>query len=260
MVGLLTNNDQKKLHCHLHLHYKLHIFYLQVLYYKNGLTNGPHELKIIAKGAKNAVAGGNNIYVDAVQYSAATGSTGFGEGGGPTKTQRMIFGYPKRQPFIDSTGNRWLPGAEYVARTGKDTDAISKTWWGDPAKGPVTNTNDPELYSYGIHAPEFWINVTVGPGEYYVRLKFAATRDFGCDNNAMTILINGRKIVSNMDIIQTAGGKNKAVDLVFNNISPSNGTIEIRFVGNIGKAFVQAIEVGQGNDGTGAVPVTLAAK
>ena len=55
----------------------------QVLYYKNGLANGEHRLKIVVRGARNPLSQGQNVYVDTVQWSTATGTGGFGEGGGP---------------------------------------------------------------------------------------------------------------------------------------------------------------------------------
>ena len=59
-----------------------------VLYYKNGLSVGRHEIKVVARGTKNLLSGGAQVYVDAVQWSAAEGRSGFGEGEGPSETQR----------------------------------------------------------------------------------------------------------------------------------------------------------------------------
>ena len=79
----------------------------------------------------------------------------------------------------------------------------------------------------------------------------------------MSIAINGQPVVSQMDVAATAGGPQRAVDLVFNDIQPRNGVIDIRFTGGDadmslpGEAFVQAIEVGQGRSDEGAVPVTV---
>jgi len=221
----------------------------QVLYYKNGLSNGSHELKIVVRGEKNPHSSGNNIYIDAVQWSDAAGSAGFGSGGGPTGTQRMIFGYTRRKPYVDSSSNKWLPGTEFVARTGRNTDSVAKTWWTKPVKKSITNTSDPELYRYGVRAPEFWVNVTVGPGKYHVRLKFLERRRISENpmKRVTTIHINGKRMVADMDIAATAGGFNKPVDLVFNDIEPQNGVIEIRFSNQHGgEATVQAIEVGPG--------------
>ncbi len=62
-------------------------------------------------------------------------------------------------------------------------------------------------------------------------------------------------------------GPNKATDLVFNDIAPENGIMDIRFTSQRvvqgdqtvrGEAFVQAIEVGPGAGGRGATPVPSA--
>ncbi len=69
----------------------------------------------------------------------------------------------------------------------------------------------------------------------------------------MTIHLNGREVVKEMDVVATAGGFYRAVDLVFSNVRPQNGVIGLRFTGQAGgQAMVQAIEVGPGDGGTGA--------
>jgi hypothetical protein len=126
----------------------------------------------------------------------------------------------------------------------------------------IDNTADPELYRYGAHAPEFTVDFTVGPGTYHARLKFAETRIVKSRNMTapLTIHINGKKVVANMDIAATAGGVNRAVDLVFNNLEPQHGIIDIRFSGSDrGEAIVQAIEVAPGEGGEGATPTSAPA-
>jgi len=240
--------------------------YQQVLYYKNGLTAGSHSIRVVVRGAHNAKSGGANIYLDSLQFSSATGSAGYGSGGGPAGTQRWIFGYPGNQDYTDSAGNAWRPATEWTSRLGTGADVVAAAWWTQPAAGEITNTPDPELYRYGAHATDFTVNFTVGPGTYHARLKFAANRGLDPAMNTVDVLINGQQVVTNMDVDATAGGANRAVDLVFNGISPRNGIIEIRFAspgvetGGSGEAFVQAIEVGPGDGGVGATPVTSVAQ
>ncbi len=60
------------------------------------------------------------------------------------------------------------------------------------------------------------------------------------------------------DIAATAGGRGKAVDLVFNDLMPEHGVIAIRFWNRFsGDAMVQAIEIGPGHAEPGAKPVTF---
>ncbi len=249
----------------------------QILYATSGLANTHHTLKIVVEGKHNPLSAGNKVYVDGVQFSAATGDSGFCSGGGPTGTQRMIFGYTARHNLIDWQGNAWRPGTEFIARTGALTDSVAKTWWTlrqavfiygpkdkqkwHEAAGSAHHL-DPRLYRYGVHGPEFTVNVTVGPGVYYARLKFAETQYNAPNQRGITISINGEKVVEGFDVFATAGGADRGVDLVFNNLHPTNGVIAIRFVGSkIGgcrhDAMVQAIEVGPGNGGTGATPKSI---
>ncbi|NLX56542.1 MAG: hypothetical protein GXY58_15650 [Planctomycetaceae bacterium] len=235
----------------------------QVLYYRNGLPDGPHTLRVVVRGAHNAKSSGGRVYVDAAQWSAATGTSGDGTGGGPTETQCLLMGYPGRQDVRDARGNLWRPGTEFIIRTGAMTDSVVESWWTTPAPLPVLATDEQELYRYGVHGKEFWVNATVAPGTYHVRLKFAANRRLDTCTHCVSVTINGQPVVSQMDVAATAGGAMRAVDLVFNGIRPRNGVIDIRFIGGNaamslpGEAFVQGIEIGQGTGGTGATPVVV---
>lgn len=238
----------------------------QMLYYKNGLEPGKHTLKIIARGASNPFAKGSRIYIDTVQFSSESNIYNFPSGTGPTGPQRMIFGYTKRQDYKDTQGHLWRPATEVVTRLSHLEDTVEKSWWISGVKSVITGTPDPELYRYGCHASDFWVNVTAGPGEYGVRLKFAVTPDASRHPNGFDIIINEKTVVHDLNVIATAGGLNKAVDLVFKNIVPHNGVIQIRFTGlpfpkgnstKNGEAFVQALEVGQNLAGKGATPVSF---
>ncbi|MCS6951197.1 MAG: malectin, partial [bacterium] len=157
------------------------------------------------------------------------------------------------------------PGTELVMRAASGVDTVAAFWWTNPAPGEITGTRDPELYRYGVHHRDFWVNATVGPGRYYARLKFAATRGLDTRKNCFDILINGRRVVERLDVAATAGGPNRAVDLVFNGVVPVQGIIQIRFTGaseqrgdtvHQHEAFVQAIEVGAGGGRRGATSVS----
>jgi hypothetical protein len=195
-----------------------------------------------------------------VQFCAADQPANFPTGTGPKEAQRMIFGYTARQDYRDAKGRRWRPATEFVIRSGAEKDSVAEAWWTAPATNAIAGTADPELYRYGVHGREFWVNATVGPGRYAARLKFAAARGPETRTNHFSILINGRRVVENLDVAATAGGINRAVDLVFDDLSPSHGIIEIRFqgAGGRGQAFVQALEITPGRGGKGAKPVSAA--
>ncbi|PIU95811.1 MAG: hypothetical protein CO096_17780 [Armatimonadetes bacterium CG_4_9_14_3_um_filter_66_14] len=230
----------------------------QVLYYKNGLAPGKHTLKVVARGEKNPLSQGTTVSVDAVQWSAAEGRTGFGEGGGPTEAQRVIFGYTDRTDSVDSAGNAWRPATEFVGQCGNMADVVVRSWWTTPQAERIANTPDPELYRRGAHGRDLTAYFTVGPGSYHVRLKLAETRDVELHRRLSTIEVNGSEVVEGLDIAATAGGLNRAVDLVFNDVRPKNGVIAVRFRNrHAGEAIIQAIEVGPGDGGPGAKPVVV---
>jgi len=240
----------------------------QVLYYRNGLAQGPHTLKLVARGAGNPQSKGASICIQSVQYSAASGAANFPSATGPREAQRMIFGYTGRTDYRDAAGNTWRPATELVTRGASLADSVATFWWTNAAPGKISGTADPELYRYGVHGNNFWVNLTVGPGRYHARLKFAATRGLDTRKNCFDICINGRPVVERLDVAATAGGSEHAVDLVFNDIAPTNGVIEIRFTAARtsegdktvrGEAFVQALEIGPGRGGKGTKPISVSA-
>jgi hypothetical protein len=223
----------------------------QVVYYTSGLANGHHQLKIVSRGAGNPLAHGHEISVDELAYSAANGSNSFGEGGGPSDTQRLIFGYTGRNDYVDMDGNAWRPGMEFVARTGDLTDVVAKTWWTMRQAVFIKNTRSQELYRYGIHWPDFVVNITVAPGTYHVKVHLAETQFTGPGQRSMSILVNEDPKTEGLDVFSKAGGADTALQIVYNDIRPKNGVIAIRFKGDAKngtprEAMVQAIEVGPG--------------
>lgn len=250
----------------------------QVLYSRSGLSHGPHTIKVVALGKGNPRSRGADICVDAIQFSAATGDAGFGEGGGPTDAQRWIFGYPGREDYVDSQGRAWRPATEAVIRVGEKTDPVEACWYTIPRRQAVANTQDPVLYHHGMHGKDFTAYVTVGPGTYHVRVKLMESRWIEPSKRLMHIDINGRAMVRNLDIAATAAGRpaavsftanqtkiweglNRAVDLVFNDIQPRHGVIAVRFLGVAdAEAVVSAIEVGPGEGDPGAKPIAAASQ
>lgn len=58
------------------------------------------------------------------------------------------------------------------------------------------------------------------------------------------VLINGKKVLAHFDILKEAGGFDKAVDKIFQDVSPdSEGMIHLRFVSSAQNAKVCAIEI-----------------
>jgi hypothetical protein len=226
--------------------------YRQPLFLKKGLSNGPHELKIVVRGEENPLARGKQIGLDAAQYSDATGEAGFGSGGGPKEPQRFIFGYTGRQDYIDSKGQAWRPATEWVTRLGFGVDTVARCWWRSRRSMYIGGTKDEEIYRYGVHAPEFWVNLTVGPGQYRVRLHWADTpetpwveREGKWDpvSRPTTVAINGATVIENLNVRKEVGTF-KAYIREFPGIRPQHGVIEVRCKSTPGhEAMLQALEV-----------------
>ncbi len=147
----------------------------QPIFFKKGLTNGPHEVKLVVRGEKNPLARAAVVAIQGAQWSAAEGDAGYGAGAGPRGPQRLIFGYTGRHDYVDTHGNPWRPGTEFVSRVGGGVDTVARCWWRTRRSMYIGDTPDPELYRYGVHAPEFWVNLTVAQGRYRVRLHWADT-------------------------------------------------------------------------------------
>ena len=145
----------------------------QILCYKNGLTQGKHTLKIVALGAKNPRADGTRVYVDAVQWSAAQGEAGFGEGGGPA--DRSAGDLRLRRP----QGLRRFAGPRLAARHGvRDAAASAAPISCRFPSGPSPSSKRwptptiPSCIATGSTGADFTAYFTVNPqSTYYARIK-----------------------------------------------------------------------------------------
>lgn len=225
----------------------------QPIFIKKGLSDGPHEVRIVVRGARNTISHGNSVSISGVQTSDAKGEAGFGEGEGPTGAQRMVFGYTGRQDIKDSEGNAWRPATEWVIRSGFSNDTVDKAWWTQRRSMYIGKTHDEELYRYGAHGKEFWVNLTVGPGAYDLRLKFADTpltawmeREGNWQRilHSLQVDVNGRTVIKSMSISGAAGDIFTAVDRVVRGVKPDHGMIRVHFQGVDNKeATVQALSL-----------------
>jgi hypothetical protein len=224
----------------------------QPIFIKKGLANGPHELRIVARGERNPLARGAFVRIDCAQFSAATGDAGFGSGGGPREAQRLIFGCTGREDYVDTSGNTWRPGTEFVSRTGFGVDTVARCWWISRRSMYIGGTKDQEIYRYGAHAPEFWVNLTVAPGKYRLRLHWADTPEtpwveregkWEPVSRPTTVAINGATVIEHLEVRKEVGTF-MAYVREFPNILPQNGAVEVCFKSTPGHdAMIQALEL-----------------
>jgi hypothetical protein len=225
--------------------------YAQPIFIKKGLSDGPHELRIVAQGKHNTISSGSVISISGVQTSDAKGDAGYGVGEGPSGAQRMVFGYTGREDIVDSAGNAWRPATEWVVRSGFSNDTVDKAWWTTRRSMYIGKTSDEELYRYGAHGKEFWVNLTVAPGVYDLRLKFADTpltawmeREGNWNRilHSVKVDVNGVEAVPAMSISRAAGNLFTAVDKVVRGVKPDHGMVRVHFVGVDNKeATIQAL-------------------
>ena len=185
----------------------------QVVWYRNGLAQGKHEIKVVAQRAKNARSTGARVCLDAVQWSAAQGEADAGEGRGPADAQRVIFGYVNRPDYVDTEGHTWRPATEFVLRVpGTYIDLMPIALWTEPRLAEVAGAKDPELYRYGVHGHDFTAYFTVKPeGVYHARVKLCqATAAPKPGQFATSIDIQGKTVAKDIDVAAKAGGVGKA--------------------------------------------------
>lgn len=233
----------------------------QVLFYTNGLNTGQHSLKLVVRGTANPYSKGKKVYVDSIFFSSESAKHHFPAGTGPTAPQRMIFGYAG-EDYKDSKGNLWRPATEVVAPLFKRKDPVAVCWM-KRTDAAISGTPDAELYRYGFRSDDFWTNITVGPGKYDLRLLFATTPEEVEYMTGFDILINDKIVVRQFNLPGTAKAMNAAVDLVFNDVEPVNGIVQVRLKGNSThkvNAFIQALEIGRSLPATGVKPLTYDTK
>jgi hypothetical protein len=116
----------------------------------------------------------------------------------------------------------------------------------------IGGTKDEEIYRYGVHAPEFWVNLTVAPGQYRVRLHWADTPEtpwveregkWEIVTRPTTVAINGTTVIEDLSVRKEVGAF-KAYVREFEEVRPKHGIIELRFKSTSGhEAMIQAVEL-----------------
>jgi fibronectin type 3 domain-containing protein len=131
----------------------------------------------------------------------------------------------------------WLADEDFTGgATASVTNAISTTGVTNPAPQSVYQHNRYGNFSYSI--PGF----TAGTS-YTIRLHFAEEYWTTAGSRVFNVLIDGTQVLTNFDILATAGGEYKAVVEQFTEVAPASGTFTIQFATVKDNAQINGIEI-----------------
>src|SRR2546426_638816 len=141
-----------------------------------------------------------------------------------------------------------------------NTDRAGRVWsadryfeQGESEERPVkflARTFDTALFQGG-RTGDFLYRIPLRAGVYELHLYFVettfgpgTTAGGGENSRVFHVVANGKRILSDFDIIADAGGPGIADERVFKDISPGpDGLLQLRFVSNRSQATVSAIEL-----------------
>jgi hypothetical protein len=153
------------------------------------------------------------------------------------ETVRILCG--QRKPRTDKLGYTWSPDRYFDG--------------GDYAERPdtfLTRTTDPALFN-GARTGSFSYNIPLKRGVYELHLYFAET-SFGAgtaagggeNSRVFHVAMNGKRLLSDLDIVSDAGGAAVVDERVFKDILPgADGMLHIRFMSQRSQPMVSAINV-----------------
>ena len=137
-----------------------------------------------------------------------------------------------REDYRDKAGLDWSWDVGY---SGGETN---RSW------GGIGGATNQELFQHERFGKDFSYTLPVLPGKYQVRLKFVETAVKNKGERVFDVLINGKKALTGFDILQEAGGPDKALEKTFRDVAPdAQGQITLRFIASAGDAKVCAIEI-----------------
>jgi hypothetical protein len=147
-----------------------------------------------------------------------------------------------RRPYTDRNGNTW--SADRLYSGGKAMSSKSAVAAATPTLA------DQALYQHGRTGNDFAYSIPLPPGLYSLRLKLAEPLFEHAFERPFNLSINGRQVLTNLDVCHAARGPHRAYEQAFRNLVPdANGRLVLRFTGGwepaatSDQAMVQAIEV-----------------
>jgi len=171
----------------------------------------------------------------------------FPKGDVEDKVQWHLSDVAARDTYIDC--GALVPGASPDKRFGSDAffdggtaQVITGPGAGfrAPAPASIAGTSSPEVAAT-YRAGSFTYRVPVADGPHSVLLTFVEPSLHPGDR-IFSVLANGEKVVSNLDVAAAAGGKLTAYQKRFE-VNASDGVVTLEFRPTRGDAVVSAIEV-----------------
>lgn len=128
----------------------------------------------------------------------------------------------------------------YYEADGKETEQINSTLEGNK---PVPDAGMGTALKSGRAGEDFGYKFKVSPGQYRIKLYFNDTSNDSFTADPFNVYVNDELVKENFDIVEAAGGQNKAVDITVT-AEAKDGMIDIRFKAAEGeKAMVNAVVV-----------------
>ncbi|MGD0940197.1 MAG: malectin domain-containing carbohydrate-binding protein [Terracidiphilus sp.] len=151
---------------------------------------------------------------------------------------RILAGYSKKD-YLDREGRVWRGDSNF---TGGEAIELKLPY--------IQGTADPTIYRTA-RVGEFRYDIPIRSGEYEMRLHFVETTfgpgtftGRGESSRVFSVILNGKPILTNFDILSDAGGNFRAFVRVFKNISPGNdGMIHLAFQRIFDQPMINAIEL-----------------
>jgi len=134
-----------------------------------------------------------------------------------------------RVEYVDRAGAAWA--SDRFCSGGSSFSVAERT---------IQGTEDPQLFSAGRRG-NFHCTYPVAPGTYEVHLMFAETGGLLENARNVQFSINGGA-VTNLDVVDDAGGDDIATTKVFTDVKPeADGMIHLNF--NTPNSFLNAVEI-----------------
>lgn len=170
---------------------------------------------------------------------------------GPEDAVRILAGYQKEQ-YVDRLGNRWRGDRNF---TGGSAEAA-----GDYARSPSVKflraAQDLGIFQH-FRAGDFRYDIPLKAGIYEMRLYFAETGFGPClvagggeNSRVFDIDLNGKPLVTGLDLFATAGECSTAVVLAFKDVQPAgDGQLHLKFRSVRDRPILNALELVPGTPG-----------